>query len=355
MKRPLFTVLLMAAMVTVSAQAHAGRGTITVAAVGDIMMGTNYPENNLPSEQGRSLFKNITPYLAQTDIRFGNLEGPLFDGELGMDGKTGGANRYLFRTPTEFGARLQEAGFNVMSLANNHARDFGRAGLDSTKQTLSRLGIQYSSKEGEVARFNVNGSNVALIATDYYSGNRSITNSKRTIEEIRGLKANRNLVIVSAHSGGEGGGAERVVRGPEFFLGENRGDVIGFAHDAIDAGADLILMHGPHVPRGMEIYKGRLIVYSLGNFVTERGISVAGNNGLAPLVRVEMDATGRFVSGHLVSFQQIRGRGVVVDPSVQALRLVAQVSASDFPETSPVFGADGSIGPRSDLRGTLLR
>lgn len=355
MKRQWITVLLMAAMMMVSAQAQAGRGTITVAAVGDIMMGTNYPENNLPADQGRSLFKTVSPHLAQTDIRFGNLEGPLYDGEPGMDGKVGGLNRYLFRTPTEFGGRLQEAGFNVMSLANNHARDFGRAGVESTKQTLSRLGIQYSSKEGEVARFNVNGTNVALIATDYYAGNRSITNSKRTLDEIRALKANRQLVIVSAHSGGEGSGAERVTRGPEFYLGENRGDVIGFAHDAIDAGADLILMHGPHVPRGMEVYKGRLIVYSLGNFVTERGISVAGNNGLAPLVRVEMDQTGRFIGGHLVSFQQIRGRGVVLDPSVRALRLVADLSANDFPDSSPVFGADGSIGPRAELRGSLLR
>ena len=339
---------------SVFAQAKRG-GNITVAAVGDIMMGTNFPENTLPAAQGQGLFRNLNPYLQQTDIRFGNLEGTLFDGELGADGKSSGANRYLFRTPTEFGARLQEAGFNVMSLANNHSRDFGRAGVVSTKATLQKLGIQFSSKDGEVAKFDVRSTPVSLIATDYYAGPRSITNSQRTLAEIRDLDRKGGLIIVSVHAGGEGAGAERVTRGPEFFLGENRGDVIKFAKDAIDAGADLILMHGPHVPRGMEIYNERLIVYSLGNFLTERGISIAGNAGLAPLVRVEMDQTGRFVQGQLVSFQQVRGQGVVLDPSLKALRLVAQVSSLDFPDTSPVFGQNGSFGPRNDLRGSLLR
>jgi poly-gamma-glutamate capsule biosynthesis protein CapA/YwtB (metallophosphatase superfamily) len=325
--------------ISVSVSAHA----ITVAAVGDIMMGTNYP-----SAEGLvdlDFFKAVQPLLSSNDIRFGNLEGTLYDGPQNPDGKAPGPNRYAFRTPTEMVSHLKGASFNVMSLANNHAKDFGKKGIESTKRTLTSAGIQFSSKDGEVAAFNIQGTTVALIALDFKSGARSITNPETTYAEIQQLKQTYAIVIVSVHAGAEGFGAEHVYNRNEIFLGENRGNSVRFAHEAVDSGADLLLIHGPHVPRGLEVYQGRLIAYSLGNFMTGKGISLNGNAGLAPLLEVELDNSGALVQGQITSFLQVRGQGVKLDPKQRALTLIRELSESDFPSTRPEISAQGLLTP----------
>ena len=96
------------------------------------------------------------------------------------------------------------------------------------------------------------------------------------------LAATHDIVIVSFHGGAEGNGAEMLPFAREIFAGEDRGNVVEFAHAMVDAGADLVLGHGPHVVRPMELYRDRLIAYSLGNFATYYGISVEGIRGIAP-------------------------------------------------------------------------
>ncbi len=318
--------------------------SLTVTAVGDIMMGTDYPDGSGVAE--RDFFQQARPFFSGSDIRIGNLEGTLYDGPQNADGKRGGANRYLFRTPTRLARHLVDAGFNFLSLANNHSRDFGRNGLLSTKQTLRENDIGFSSKDGEVAELEIGGERVALISADFYQGARSITTPASLYSEIRSLNSRYDIVIVVVHAGGEGMGAERTLKGKETFLGENRGDSIGFAHRAIEEGADLILMAGPHVPRGLEVYQDRLIAYSLGNFLTEKGISVSGYQGLAPLLEVQMDHQGRFIGGNIHSFQQVRGRPVSLDMNRRAFRLMQKLSQQDFPQTMPAFGLDGkAIAP----------
>jgi len=178
---------------------------ITISAVGDLMLGTDYPSPlKLPEDGGASLFKHSKEYLKSTDIRFGNFEGTFFDGELQPDGKAGGKGRYLFRTPTLYGEHLAEAGFNVVSLANNHAKDFGQMGYNSTKDVLKKFQIQFSSKDGEVAEFNIKGQRIAVIAFDFYPGRRSIKNINDAKREIKRLKKLYKIVIISAHVGAEG-------------------------------------------------------------------------------------------------------------------------------------------------------
>ena len=346
-----FSILLAALLISSPAWA------IRISAVGDIMMGSTYPDSSSLIE--RDFFREVRPFFSASDVRIGNLEGTLFDGDIQTDGKRGGANRYLFKTPTRLAPHLTEAGFNFLSLANNHSRDFGRAGLESTKRTLSENGIGFSSKDGEVSEINIDGQKVAVISADFYQGKRSITTPASLYAEIRSLSNRYDIVIVMVHSGAEGMGAEKTRNNKEMFLGENRGNSVEFAHSAISAGADLILMSGPHVPRGLEVYNERLIAYSLGNFLTERGISISGYQGLAPLLEAELDSTGRFLSGNIHSFQQIRGRPVSIDPKARAYRLMSRMSAEDFPGTAPVFSADGrsirpshspsAIGTESDL------
>ena len=113
----------------------------------------------------------------------------------------------------------------------------------------------------------------------------------------------------------------------------------------VDAGADLVIGHGPHVVRAMEVYNDRLIAYSLGNFATYYGISVAGIKGIAPILLATLDETGRFVEGEIVSTIQIRPAGPSIDPEQRALKMMRGLSISDFGNPGLTFHEDGRLTP----------
>jgi hypothetical protein len=131
----------------------------------------------------------------------------------------------------------------------------------------------------------------------------------------------------------------------EEYYGEPRGDVVWFARGAVDAGADLVIGHGPHVVRGMERYKERLIAYSLGNFATYYGISVAGIKGIAPILTVTLDGNGEFVNGQVTSTVQLRPAGPSIDEKQRALNLLRGLSIDDFGDPGIRFMPDGKILP----------
>lgn len=352
-KLRIFLIAMIAIHIASASIAFAAADDITITAVGDVMIGTSYPtEDMLPADDGYGLFDPAKQWIEASDVRFANLEGTLFDGDPQPDGKKPGPNRYLFRTPTRMGQRLVEAGFNVISLANNHVRDFGKAGMDSTKSTLATLGLQYSTKAGEVALLSAKGQKIAIIATDFYAGRRSITNPLQTYEEIRKLKSQGFMVIVSSHAGGEG--TTQLTFGDEIYLGENRGDSIKFARSAIDAGADTIIMHGPHVPRGIELYKKKLIIYSLGNFLTGKGISTNGTTAQAPLIRYQIKPTGEFVGGQIVSFIQKKGpHRIEIDAKAGALKTIYTMTQEQFSGGGLAFAKNGIITPADGGADTL--
>ena len=133
----------------------------------------------------------------------------------------------------------------------------------------------------------------------------------------------------------------------EYAYGEPRGDVVDFARRVIDAGADLVIGHGPHVPRAMELYNDRLIVYSLGNFATYYGISVSGSKGYAPLLVTEIDGHGRFIGGQLRSYIQQRPYGPRPDDQLRALSMIRELTALDFPDGKLDIAADGMLSRRT--------
>ncbi|MCM0084117.1 CapA family protein [Geomonas sp. Red32] len=322
-----------------------GDGGITVAAVGDIMMGSDYPSPDLPRNGGKWLFTEAAPFFKKADISMGNLEGPLTtEDEPAKDTSTG--RSYLFRTPPSFAANLKAAGITMVSLANNHAKDFGRAGSLSTKRALREAGVAFSSKSGEVAEFTVRGLRVGIVSLSFGSPPRSIIYRQQALDEIATLVRRYDVLILSVHNGAEGRAAMHVSRGMEYFMNEPRGDLIRFAHDAIDRGVALVVGHGPHVPRALELYRGRLIAYSLGNFATFSGVNVAGENGYAPLLSVELAADGSFKGGEIHSFLQRRKTGPHLDPKQRALRLMKRLTAEDFPDGKLDFLDSGELRPR---------
>jgi len=322
---------------------------ITVAAVGDVMMGSTFPDESgsmLPEADGRRLFVEVQPLLAAADVAFGNLEGPLLDG--GTSGKCAHAKPgrcYAFRTPTRFARRLQEAGFSVMSLANNHAGDFGEEGRASTRMALERLGIRYAGAPGEVARMEVRGAKVALVAFSTSSGTNDLRDLSEAARIVSDAAREADIVVVSFHGGGEGADRQHVLRGSEEFLGEDRGDLRAFARTVVDAGADLVIGHGPHVVRGMEVLNGRLVAYSLGNFATYGGMNLSGPNGLTLVLEVRLARDGAFLGGRVQPVRQEKPGGPQIDSTGAIIPVLRDLSRADFGPTAVRVADDGTLSP----------
>ncbi len=302
--------------------------SIKIIAVGDICLGTTYPDTVLPRNPYK-LFEEVKDVLKMGDIVFGNLEGVLCnDGEPAKIPEKG--KSYLFRMPEKYGEVLKYAGFNVLSLANNHSMDFGRYGIEKTKEILKKCGIKYSSKDGEIAEFIINGVKICLMAVSFGAPPRSILYPDRIFKEIKSLKKYYDVIIVSVHGGGEGISFLHIKDTVEYFMGENRGNLLRFAHRAVDAGADLILCHGAHVPRPVEIYKNRLIVYGLGNFCTYGKFNLKGPSGFAPVFLIEINEKGEFLKGKIFSFIQYPPGGPRKDLKNRAFYLIKKLSLEDF-------------------------
>jgi poly-gamma-glutamate capsule biosynthesis protein CapA/YwtB (metallophosphatase superfamily) len=316
---------------------------LTIAAVGDIMMGTDFPENILPDDDGVGFLEAVTPLLSAPDVTFGNFEGVLQDGGEPVKQCKDKRICFLFRTPTRYAAYLQRAGFDVMSLANNHARDFGEEGRSSSMAALDSVGIRHSGREGTTASWIANGRRVAMVAFAPNVGSNSLNDPQIGRPLVAELAAKHDIVIVSFHGGAEGNGAEVLPFAREIFAGEDRGNVVEFGRAMVDAGADLVLGHGPHVVRPMELYHDRLIAYSLGNFATYYGISVEGIRGIAPILLVTLDDEGRFVSGRVEATTQIRPAGPSLDPAGSVVALLKTLTSAAFPDGSLVIGADGAL------------
>ena len=314
-------------------------------AVGDVMLGTDFPKGHLPPDDGAHLLDDVGPWLTDADLTFVNLEGPLCDG--GKTTKCGsGGNCYAFRSPTRYGRYLAENGVDLASVANNHANDFGAACMAETTATLDTLGITWSGVPGTIGYTRSNDLTVALVAFHTAPSSNHLNNLPRAVALVEEAASRAHVVVVSFHGGAEGSKALHVPYGKETFYGENRGHLRAFTHAVVDAGADIVLGHGPHVLRGMEIYEDRLIAYSLGNFATYGRFNLSGPLGTGAVLEVEVDGEGRFVAGKLLPTKQ-EGRGVpVIEAEEAALDLVRTLSSEDFPDTGVVVARDGSLGVR---------
>lgn len=318
---------------------------ITIATVGDIMMGTDFPLDHLPDDDGKTFFSGVEGILQSADITFGNLEGVLLDGGEPVKECKKPSACYLFRTPTRYALHLRNTGFDVLSLANNHALDFGEAGRTETMQALKQVGLFHSGRLGDIASWKTKGHRLAMIAFSPTRGSHLLLDIEEAAARVAQLAAGHDLVLVSFHGGAEGKDATHLSFGEEFYYGESRGEVVKFARTMIDAGADLIIGHGPHVPRAMEIYKDRLIIYSLGNFATYYGISVDGLKGIAPIVTSTLAKDGRFIVGSIASTMQIRPDGPQLDPEKRAFRLIQSLTTQDFGPNEIRFMEDGQFSP----------
>lgn len=307
---------------------------ITLIAVGDIMLGTNYPSDAyLPANKGNILLP-VRDILRNATLTFGNLEGTVLN--QGGDVKQCGdpSNCYAFRQPEYVVDFLKDAGFDLLSLANNHMGDFGASGRSNTQRILKAKGIKYAGLETcPWDTIHVNGIVVGMTAFAPNSGCLKLNDYKKALEVLKELKQIADLVIVSFHGGAEGRSRTNVPRKTEEFVGENRGNVYEFAHLMVDNGADIVLGHGPHVTRAIDCYKGKFITYSMGNFATYGRFSLTGVSGIAPIYKLYINKnTGDFIKGEVVSIQQLGEGGPTLDPNKQVLAEIRRLCGMDFPE-----------------------
>jgi len=322
---------------------------LTIVGTGDIMLGTSYPsESYLPPGQDCSpILRPVHHVLQSGDLLFGNLEG-VFCSEGGTPKNCKNpATCYVFRMPDHFLSCILEAGYDVLSVANNHVNDFGPAGRTSTATMLDSVGVAYA---GFVTHpwtvFEKAGVTFGFAAFAPNRGTMDLKDYDLAAEITSMLDSLADVVIISFHGGAEGKDHQHVVRGDEEYLGYNRGSVYHFAHRVVDAGADVVFGHGPHVTRAVELYGDRLICYSLGNFATYRRFNLRGPNGIAPIVKVMVDREGSFLRGEVVPVYQPGEGGPRIDPAGRATAKLKELTEFDFPDQELVVDSDGILWKR---------
>ena len=320
--------------------------TVSIKAVGDMIPGTNFPYNKLPAKK-ELLLESVKPYLKGADILFGNFESTMTD--YPYSSKAGGGRMlFAFRTPPSYAKIFKDVGFDILNIANNHSYDFNEQGFKDTIKNIDSNGMKAVGKKDQIVYQNVKGVNFAFIGfSNYGEVHNSLLELKAGAEVVKKAKQNADIVVISVHAGAEGTGALNVRNKNELFYGENRGNMVLFSRTMIDAGADLILGHGPHVPRAMELYKGKLVAYSLGNFLGYRTLSTAGALGQSLILDVKMTPQGDFVSGKIIPVQ-LDGRGVpAVDNKFRSVGLIGRLTKSDFPNSGLTIDDKGQILKKS--------
>ncbi|HEV7364431.1 MAG TPA: CapA family protein [Gemmatimonadales bacterium] len=342
---------------------------VRLAFVGDINLGTATLPDGVPPDGGRGLLDRARPSLTG-DLVVGNFEGVLADTGTSIkclirnpkprprrvhhqqqpwDSLVPRPNCYAFRTPTLLAPRLVEAGFTHLNLANNHANDLGIAGRQSTERILDSLGI---GRYGPLGRIIVDTirrgdslTTVGLIGFTTYPFAYDLLDIARSAAVVDSVRPLVDLLVVTFHGGTEGVKALRTGEAAESLGAEPRGDLRRWARAVIDAGADAVVGHGPHVLRGMEFYRGRLIAYSLGNFLTYRGFNLTGPLGITGVLQLEFTGQRNLRRARLVPMVQIPQEGPVPDTDGTAVQLVRRLSAEDFGPNAAVITGSGEIRP----------
>ncbi len=311
--------------------------TFTLSAVGDTDLG-NTPQ--LPANP-TAYFAPVKSALA-ADIVFGNLEGTMTNRGYSKCGASS-SDCYAFRVPPSFAQAYKNTGFTVLNSANNHSYDFGAQGEADTSAALKAVGIVQAGLPGQIGVVHTHGVTVAFVDfAPYYLTNNMLVASQET-SLIAQAKREAQVVVVYMHSGAEGTSADHVTRASEFYFGENRGNPYAFAHSAIDDGADLVIASGPHVLRGMQWYKGRLIAYSLGDFTNYDAFASVGDLTLSAVLHVTLDARGVILAASITPIAIHSGGQAVVDPTHATWGFMNRLSSEDFTSTAALIGPLGRI------------
>jgi hypothetical protein len=314
---------------------------ITLQWVGDIAIST---EGGLPPGGLEAALSPVSSRLHDADLTIGNLEGTLSAGGASKCGAAPPSNCFAFQAPPSTAGDLRALGFGLVNQANNHSLDYGDSGRAQTVASLRKYGLPYTGLPGQITVLPVGGVRVAFLGFAPYRYASSLLDIPGATAMIRQARRQAQVVVVLVHAGAEGADQIHTPPGDETFLGEDRGDTRAFAHAAIDAGAAVVLGSGPHVLRGVEAYRGHLIAYSLGNFYGYHTLGLDGVRSDSGILHVTLSSAGSVQAAHFYSLQLVNGLPRP-DPANTSARLVANLSAEDFPSDHFVIDSDGGFHP----------
>jgi hypothetical protein len=305
----------------------------------------------LAGEPTRALLAGVRRFLQPADLAIANLEGTLAAGGSSRCAADAEAGCFVFRAATAWASTLRSSGLTMVNVANNHALDFGPDAQAETLAALRRAQLAFDGLPGQITYVKADRVRVAVIGAAPYRWAQSLLDAAGTARLVRRAARQGNVVVVYLHAGAEGAAAGHVTGRSETYLGEPRGNPAEFAHAMIDAGADVVLASGPHILRGLEWYRGRLVAYSLGNLASSHTLSSAGPLGESALLRLTLDARGRFVHGSLVPLRLDAWGTPSFDPGRASLALLRTVSHEDFGVRGVRIGAGGTLsGPQACAR-----
>ena len=260
---------------------------------------------------------------------------------------SGGSNGLLHVSRLDgVGCHTKEAGFTDLNVANNHALDYGPDAQHETLDALRTERLAYDGLPGQTTYLRAQTTRVAVIGCAPYGWAQNLLDIAGSQVLVRKAARDASVAIVDMHAGAEGAHADHVSDRDERYLGEPRGNPVAFAHAMIDAGADLVFASGPHVLRAMQWYKHRLIAYSLGNLATSHTLATDGILADSALLRVTLDAHGRFIAGSLIPLKLDPTGTPTRDRDKASLEMIKSLSHHDFPHSAVHITATGTISPR---------
>jgi hypothetical protein len=318
-------------------------GAVTIAWGGDVTLGSSYGQ---PPARGWPQLAPVARVLRSADLAAVNYEGTFAPGGPSKCGGPDRDNCFAFQAPPANAGTLARAGVDIVNLANNHAFDFGPEGYRGTRAALHRAKVRATGAPGQIRVFRTGGgARVAFVGFSSYPWSAPLNDLGRVARLVRAAGRRADIVVAMFHGGAEGSDRMRVPYRREFAFGEDRGHLRAFARSAIDAGADAVLGSGPHVLRGTQRYRGRLIAYSLGNLTGWRNFGTGGVLSYSALLTVELSPKGRLTGGGVTSLR-LNGIGVPRrDPTNGAERLMRRLSRSDFGKSAVWFTKRGLPHP----------
>jgi poly-gamma-glutamate synthesis protein (capsule biosynthesis protein) len=257
---------------------------LSVLFVGDMMFDRYIRQ--IGEKKGYSfLFQKARFLLVNNDLVVGNLEGPITSNQsISLNSEMGKKNNYIFTFDPKLSGILADENIKLVNIGNNHIANFGSSGIENTRNYLTQSGVDFfgdpERNEKRMVIKYIKGLQIAFVNYNQFI----LEGKQKTIDDIGKAKnAKANIVVVYTHWGNE-------------FVNEPDQKIKDLAHKFIDIGADLIIGTHPHVIQSKEEYNGKMIYYSLGNFIFDQYFNSDTQKGLA--VQAEINLVNNRIDYH---------------------------------------------------------
>ena len=335
-------------------------GSVRICSGGDVTLGNNLDAawaaraaRQLRTRWGRSadpdsLMAPIRALVADADIVLLNVESAIGQGPAPRKCGPGSTSCFAFRAPPEaataFGG-ISARGRVVGNIANNHARDAGPSGFLATRRLLEQAGVHVTGADTIATPVPTPwGDTIAFLGFYTSAESPDVRDLAAVRRHVARAKRRWPLVVVTAHMGAEGNAAQRTPNRTEIFLGRiDRGNPVAFAHTAFDAGASLVIGHGPHVMRAAEWHGERLAFYSLGNLLTYGPFNNREPSSRGAIACATLTRDGRVREASVRSTRQLAPGVLTPDPAHRAAALMDSLGRLDFPQTGARIAQGGEV------------